>query len=208
VRVALRIGIDVGGTFTDLVAYHPQDQALFAHKVLTTPHDPTIGILTGLRELLSRAGLAPEELHEATIIHGTTLAANALIERRGARTALVTSQGARDIIETGKENRYNPYDRLLTKPAPLVPRPWRRTLAERLLADGTTFTVIDPGEVAHVLKELVFEGVEAVAVCLLHSYANPRHEQAVRTVAESLGLDVYLSLSSEVAHRKSASSNG
>lgn len=199
VRVALRIGIDVGGTFTDLVAYHPQDQALFAHKVLTTPHDPTIGILTGLRELLYRSGFAPEELHEATIVHGTTLAANALIERRGAHTALVTSQGARDIIETGKENRYNPYDRLLTKPAPLVPRPWRRTLAERLLADGTTFTAIDPNEVTQVLRELVIEGAEAVAVCLLHSYANPRHEQVVRAVAESLGLDVYLSLSSEVA---------
>ena len=126
--------------------------------------------------------------------------ANALIERRGARTALVTSQGAKDIIETGKENRYNPYDRLLTKPAPLVPRPWRRTLAERLLAGRYHVSPWStPAEVAQVLKELVVDGVEAVAICLLHSYANPRHEQAVRAVAESLGLDVYLSLSSEVA---------
>ena len=195
----LRIGIDIGGTFTDFVAYDPLGQALHDHKVLTTPRDPASSILAGLAELLAGAGLAPEALRDATIIHGTTLAANALIERSGARTGLVTSRGARDILETGKENRYDPYDRQLTRPAPLVPRPWRRTLQERLLADGTTFAALDPDEVARVLRELAAEGVEAVAVCLLHSYADSRHERAVRAVAESLGLELYLSLSSEVA---------
>ena len=197
--MTLRIGIDVGGTFTDFIAYDPDGHTLHEHKVLTTPHDPSRSILAGLAQLLAEAGFAPAALRDATIVHGTTLAVNALIERRGARTGLVTSQGARDVLETGKENRYDPYDRQLRRPAPLVPRPWRRTLEERLLADGTTFAALDRDEVAMVLRELAAEGVEAVAVCLLHSYASPHHEQAVRAVAESLGLELYLSLSSEVA---------
>ncbi|UCH25995.1 MAG: hypothetical protein JSV66_19105, partial [Trueperaceae bacterium] len=194
----LRIGIDVGGTFTDLVAYDPERRELHEHKILTTSSQPSLGILTGLRQLLERGGYASSALEAATIIHGTTLVANALIERKGASTALITTDGARDILETGKENRYDPYDRLLTRPSPLVPRRLRRAVGERLSATGAVVAALDEDEVSRVLQELVADGVEAVAVCFLHSYQNPVHEHLVRSIAASLGLRIYLSLSSDI----------
>ncbi|UCH25743.1 MAG: hydantoinase B/oxoprolinase family protein, partial [Trueperaceae bacterium] len=137
-------------------------------------------------------------LEAAPIIHGTTLVANALNERKGAPTPLITTGGARDILETGKENRYDPYDRLLTRPRPLVPRHLRRTVGERVSATGAVVAALDEDEVGRVLQELVADGVEAVAVCFLHSYKNPAHEHLVRSVAASLGLRLYLSLSSDI----------
>lgn len=195
----LRIGIDVGGTFTDFVAYDPVRQQLFENKVLTTPHAPTDAILQGLLELLNTAGLSTEALSDAVIIHGTTLITNALIERRGSDIALITTQGAGDILETGKGNRYDPYDRLLEKPDPLVRRGLRKMLSERVLADGSVYRELDDAEVRKTLTELTDAGVKAVAVCLLHSYANAAHERRVRAIAQELGLNLYITLSSDVA---------
>jgi 5-oxoprolinase (ATP-hydrolysing) len=197
--MSLRIGIDVGGTFTDFVAYDPQRQQFFENKVLTTPHQPTEAILAGLKMLLEGANLSAEQLKTATILHGTTLITNALITRTGKSPALITTKGAGDTIETGKGNRYDPYDRMLERPAPLVPRPLRKMLKERILADGTVYNVLDDEEVKTVFQNLVVEGVEAVAVCLLHSYANASHEERIKHIAKEMGLNLYLSLSSEIA---------
>jgi 5-oxoprolinase (ATP-hydrolysing) len=196
---SLRIGIDVGGTFTDFAAYDSVSQTFFEHKVLTTPSHPTQAILAGLETLLSESGLALTRLNDAIIIHGTTLITNALITRTGKSPALITTKGAGDTIETGKGNRYDPYDRMLERPAPLVPRPLRKMLTERILADGTVYSVLDDEEVKTVFQTLVAEGVEAVAVCLLHSYANASHEQRIKKIAKDMGLNLYLSLSSEIA---------
>lgn len=195
----LRIGIDVGGTFTDLVAYWPHTHALFQHKVLTTPQNPVSGILKGLQELLRNTKCSHHDFAKATIIHGTTLVTNALIERKGRPTALLTTQGARDILETGKENRYDPYDRLLVRPPPLVPRALRFPVHERITTSGTVSQPLDDAEVIDILTDLAQQGVEAVAVCFLHSYANPIHERQIRDIAERLGLRLYLSLSSDIA---------
>ena len=197
--MSLRIGIDVGGTFTDFVAYDPERQQFFENKVLTTPSQPTEAILAGLETLLADANLSTEQLKTATIIHGTTLITNALITRTGKSPALITTKGAGDIIETGKGNRYDPYDRMLERPAPLVPRPLRKMLNERILADTTVFETLNEDEVKVVFQTLVDEGVEAVAVCLLHSYANSSHEQRIKAIAKDMDLKLYLSLSSEIA---------
>ena len=194
---ALRIGIDVGGTFTDFVAYDPQLGKLFENKVLTTPSQPTQAILAGLKTLLEEVGI--ERLENAVIIHGTTLITNALITRSGKSPALITTKGAGDILETGKGNRYDPYDRMLERPAPLVPRRLRKMVAERSLADGSVYKALDEAEVKRVFEALSEEGVEAVAVCLLHSYANARHEERIRDIAEEMGLKLYLSLSSSLS---------
>ena len=195
----LRIGIDVGGTFTDFVAYDPQLGELFDHKVLTTPSRPTQAILAGLKTLLADADLGVERLEDAVIIHGTTLITNALITRSGKSPALITTKGAGDILETGKGNRYDPYDRMLERPAPLVPRRLRRVVRERSLADGSVYQALDEEEVRRVFQALSEEGVEAVAVCLLHSYANAEHEKRIYNIAEEMGLKLYLSLSSSLS---------
>ena len=196
---ALRIGIDVGGTFTDFVAYDPQLERLFENKVLTTLSQPTQAILTGLKTLLEDANISTEQLSDAVIIHGTTLITNALITRSGKSPALITTKGAGDILETGKGNRYDPYDRMLERPAPLVPRRLRKMVDERSLADGSVYKVLDEEQVKRVFRGLVEEGVEAVAVCLLHSYANAAHEERIRAIAEEMGLKLYLSLSSSLS---------
>ena len=197
--LALRVGIDVGGTFTDFVAYDPVTQSFFENKVLTTPSQPTTAILAGLDGLLRAAGLGRERLENAVIVHGTTLITNALITRSGDVPALITTRGAGDILETGKGNRYDPYDRLLVRPAPLVPRPLRKMIQERTLADGSIYRALDEAEVQRTLEDLVAQGVKAVAVCLLHSYANAEHETRIQAIAESLGLNIYLSLSSSIS---------
>jgi 5-oxoprolinase (ATP-hydrolysing) len=198
-REGVRIGIDVGGTFTDLSLFDSAAGRLHHHKVLTTPRDPVEGIIHGVQGLLAIAGLEGPALAHATIVHGTTLATNALIERRGGRIALLTTRGARDILETGKENRYDPYDRLLVRPAPLVPRERRYEVDERVLADGRVLTPLDEQAVTSTLRELVAADVETVAVCFLHAYANPAHERAVRAIAQRSGLPLAVTLSSDLA---------
>ncbi|MEM7133736.1 MAG: hydantoinase B/oxoprolinase family protein [Chloroflexota bacterium] len=195
----LRIGIDVGGTFTDFVVYDPEQRSFFENKVLTTPSRPTEAILAGLKTVLIDAGVSRGALEQATIIHGTTLITNALITRSGKSPALITTYGAGDIIETGKGYRYDPYDRLLERPAPLVPRPLRKMLHERVLADGSVYKELNEAEVKACFEELLEEGVAAAAICLLHSYANRDHEQRIKAIAEEMGLQLYLSLSSDIA---------
>jgi N-methylhydantoinase A len=192
--MSVRLGVDVGGTFTDLVVVDEATGALRVGKVLTTPKDPAQGVETGIVSLL---GDLPTTAVGA-VVHGTTLATNALIERKGARTALLTTAGFRDALEIRHEGRYDMYDLFIEPPPPLVPRYLRREIAERLCADGSVLRALDEDQARGVLRGLVADGVEAIAICLLHSYVNPAHEQRLAELARELAPGLPVSCSSEV----------
>src|SRR5436305_9691816 len=165
-----RVGLDIGGTFTDFVLYDSEQRRISLYKCLTTPDDPSVAALEGLGTLTAEAGLRLGDIAE--IVHGTTLVTNALIERRGARLGLITTQGFRDSLEMGTEQRYDIYDLFLSFPAPLVPRRHRVEIGERMDRDGRVVSQLDPGQERKAVRRLVDDGVEALAVCFLHSYAN------------------------------------
>ncbi len=190
-----RIGVDIGGTFTDFLFLDGRSGESRLHKKLTTP-DPSDAALEGLAEVLDQAGVAWADVGE--IIHGTTLVTNAIIERKGARLGLITTAGFRDILEMGTEQRYAIYDLFLKYPDPLVPRNLRLEVAERMDRDGRIVTPIDRDAVRRTLRTLVEAGVEAVAVCFLHSYRNPEHEHMVRAIANEEFPDLAVSLSVDV----------
>lgn len=167
-----RLAVDIGGTFTDVVL--DQGGALRAHKVLTTPDAPERGAMSGVTEILAQAGLGLGDV--AMVVHGTTLATNALIERRGARTVLVTTDGFRDILEMGYERRFDQYDLNLRLPDPLVPRDLRLTLRERMNAAGASLRTPTDADIAETVAQVTAARPDAVAIGLLHAYANPAHE--------------------------------
>ena len=171
-----RAGLDIGGTFTDFVLYDGERRRISLHKCLTTPHDPSVAALAGLGELAAQAGFAVGDIGE--IIHGTTLVTNAIIERRGAKVGLLTTQGFRDVLEMGTEQRYDIYDLFLKFPEPLVPRSRRLEIPERMDARGRVVTPLDLDAVRVAARRLADDGVEAIAVCFLHAYRNPAHERA------------------------------
>jgi N-methylhydantoinase A/oxoprolinase/acetone carboxylase beta subunit len=189
-----RIAVDIGGTFTDLVLVE-DGRVVGNAKVLTTPGDPSVAVESGIGRLLER--VPPEGVGE--VVHGTTLVSNALIERKGATTALVTTRGFRDVLTIRRELRYDLYDLFLEMPEPLVPRRLRLELGERVLADGTVDRPLDPQEVRRAARRMEREGVQAVAVSLLHAYRHPDHERAVAALLAEELPGVALSLSSEVS---------
>lgn len=190
-----RLAADIGGTFTDVVL--ESGGRSFTAKVLTTHHAPEQGVIEGIASVLKAGGVQPRSV--SAVIHGTTLAANAIIERRGARTALLVTQGHRDALETGYEDRFDQYDLALEKPRPLVPRRWRLPVAERMAASGQVLLPLDESSVARVIETLRAESIESVAIGLLHSYANPSHEQRVAELLREAMPDLWISLSSEVS---------
>src|SRR6266702_6848176 len=194
-----RSGIDVGGTFTELVAIDAGGATALA-KVPSTPQDPSLGVLEGLALLAGRLGLARGGLLADTerIVHGTTVATNALLERKGARTGLLTTEGHRDVIEMREGLKDDRYNLRMPPPVPLVPRARRLGVRERLRFDGAVETPLDPRSLAAGIERLKRAGCASVAVCYLHSYRNARHEQATRRALERLMPGVYISLSSEV----------
>jgi N-methylhydantoinase A len=189
-----RLAADIGGTFTDVVLERPagRDSA----KVLTTAA-PEVGVLDGIRRVLAAAGLPPSEV--SVFVHGTTLATNALIERKGARTAFVTTEGMRDILEMGYEKRFEQYDVYMERPLPLVPRPLRFTVPGRLDGRGRVLRDLDPAAVRAIGQQLRAERVGAVAIGFMHAYAWPEHERrAAEILTTELPTDVTVCLSSEV----------
>jgi N-methylhydantoinase A len=188
------MAFDIGGTFTDVVL------EIGAHsvsaKVLTTQAAPEIGALEGILSALGQANIKAGDVE--LLIHGTTLATNAIIERKGAVTALVTTDGFRDSLEMAYENRFDQYDVFVEKPKPLVPRALRLTVPERVDARGQVRVPLDEAAVEGVARELARRGIESVAIGLIHSYANPRHEQRIREILAAALPGVSLSLSSEV----------
>lgn len=191
----LRAGVDIGGTFTDL-AVLDADGITAVGKTLTTHTEPAAGVEAVLHDTLRAHHLDPADV--TTVVHGTTLVTNALIERAGASTALVTTAGFRDAVEMGREHRYDLYDLGLELPRPLVPRHLRFGVTERVLADGQVHVPLDVPAVERLAGELTGAGVEAVAVSFLHSYLNDSHERLAREVIEAAAPSIRVALSSEV----------
>jgi N-methylhydantoinase A len=191
-----RIGFDVGGTFTDFTIYDAGRRELHHHKVPSTPHDPSEAIETGLAEIIRRWDIPPGRI--LFIGHGTTVATNMVIERRGVKTGLLTTQGTRDVIEIGRQLRPHLYDYAVVKPEPLVPRERRIEVAERLDASGATVTPLDPASLARAVAALMETGVAAVAICFLHSYKNAAHERAAAEAVRAALPDAFVSVSSEI----------
>jgi len=193
----IRVAFDIGGTFTDFVLEDARAHALRFHKVPTTPRDPAQAVLEGLAELLASAGVAAADV--TGILHATTVATNAILERKGARTALLTTEGFRDVAIIGRQKRYDTYDMYLAKPVPLVRRRDIFEVAERVLADGSVERPLEEASLSRVLEEIAGGDYESVAVCLLHAYAAPAHERAIgeRLLRRCPGVAV--SLSSDVS---------
>jgi len=193
----LSLGIDIGGTFTDLVIHDPRDGRAIIWKESTTPDDPSRGALVGTRRVLEKAGARPGQI--GRVVHATTLFTNALIERKGARTGLLTTAGFRDVLEIARERKYELYDLFIEMPRPLVPRAWRREAVERLAADGSVEKKLDVEAALAEVAQLVEQGVESLAICFLHSYANPAHERAIGAAVAERFQDLSISLSSDVS---------
>jgi N-methylhydantoinase A len=191
------LGIDIGGTFTDIVVYDQDTARQWSRKVLTTHDDPARAVAAGVSALLAAATLDP--LAVTRVVHATTLFTNALIERKGAPTGLITTEGFADTLEIGRERKFELYDLGIVKPEPLVPRHWRLEVTERTTADGRIKHPLDPADVLTAAKRLVDAAVTSIAVVFLHACANPRHEvDAVRIIAERYP-DLATTASSEVA---------
>jgi N-methylhydantoinase A len=190
----IRLAADVGGTFTDVVL--DTGVSLVTSKVATNIEEPEKGILEGLQIVLDKASIAPQDID--SFIHGTTLATNALIERKGARTALITTEGFRDSLEIGYESRYDQYDLAIQKPEPLIPRYLRFTISERVDVKGRVLRELDTESLPKLVSSLKQHDIEAIAIGFIHSYANPKHEHAVATLLREAGIDAEITLSSEV----------
>lgn len=191
-----RVGADIGGTFTDLIVVDSETGQFSIGKVLTTPDDPSRAVEEALTETLHAFGVQPNEVQH--LIHGTTLVTNAMIERKGAKTALLTTQGFRDSIEIGRETRYDLYDLMLEQPKPLVPRYLRFDVPQRTLSDGSTYQELDTAYIERLALELVEHGLEAVAIVFLHSFTNPEAERAARATLQKVAPHLRVSISSEV----------
>ncbi len=189
-----RIAVDIGGTFTDFALERTGE--ISSAKVLTTPDRPEEAVLTGIEALLADTTMEAREI--GLIIHGTTLATNAIIERKGAKTALIVTEGHRDTLEMAYENRFAQYDILADRPAPLVPRSLRWPVRERLTWTGKALLDLQEESVETLLPRIADDGIEAVAIGLLHAYADPRHERRVAEIIANAYPDLPLSLSSEV----------
>jgi|TARA_B100000959_G_scaffold239688_1_gene260484 N-methylhydantoinase A len=191
----IRIGVDIGGTFTDVVL--EKENELYSLKLLTQLEAPEIGVREGIRRVLEQASTRFEDVD--LVIHGTTLATNAIIERKGARTAMITTEGFRDTIEMGTESRFDQYDIFLEKPRPLIPRRWRYTVAQRHDAQGREILPLDETSLLSILPKLREEKIESLAICLLHAFINPEHEKRILALIREEFLHMRISLSSEVS---------
>ena len=188
------LAVDIGGTFTDVVLQ--LDKRLHATKVLTTRDDPSEAVIAGIRQVFTESGANSEQI--SIVLHGTTLATNAIIERRGAKTALLTTAGHRDILEMAFENRFEQYDVNIERPTPLVPRKLRIPITERITANGDVLVPLDDSSVLSAIDLMIAEGIESVAIGFLHAYRNGDHEARVAELVSDRMGSIPLSLSSDV----------
>ncbi len=191
-----RLSIDIGGTFTDLVLINEETGEVSVGKVLSTPQDPSIGAFEGFRRILRENNVHPSQL--TAVIHATTVVTNTVIEHKGAVTGLITTKGFKDILEIDRERRVTQYDFFEERLPPLIPRYLRKEVDERVDFDGSVVKPLNIDNVKAVVKELVDMGVEAIAVCFIHSYANPKHEQEVEELIKKEFPNVFVSISSSV----------
>jgi len=193
----IRVGVDVGGTFTDFVLVDENRDLIFTGKRLTTSEDPSVAITEGLERLVEEAGTSVPELD--AVVHGTTLVANTMIERKGAKIGLITTEGFRDSLEMGREIRYDLYDLFFEKPKPLAPRFLRLAIDERVNSNGEVLRPLDESGLQNAAQHLKEEGVEAIAICFMHSYANDSHERRAKEVLEAAFPNIPITTSTEVA---------
>lgn len=191
-----RIGIDVGGTFTDFTLIDETDGAVSFYKVPSTPHDPSEAIERGIAGLMEQEQISADEISH--LGHGTTVATNLIIERKGAKCGLITTRGFRDVLELARQTRPHLYDYTVTKPPALVPRKWRLEVTERLLATGEVLTPLNEDDVRLAAEDLKKAGVEAIAICFMHAYRNPSHELRALEIVRQILPNAYISISSEV----------
>lgn len=192
----LRIGIDIGGTFTDFTVVNDRTGEIDVEKVLTTSADPERAVFEGLAKLAERSpGLLA---HAEDIVHATTLVTNVILERRGGKTALITTEGFRDVLEIRREVRYDVYDLFIEFPQPLVPRALRFGVRERILVDGTVRLTLNENDVADAARQMVKQGVQALGICFLHAYREPTHELRAAEIVREIAPNMLISLSHEV----------
>lgn len=194
--MSYKIGVDVGGTFTDVCMFNQDTGEVNVYKLPSTPWDPSEAIGNGIQEILELYHVSPAAV--SNLVHGTTVATNAALERKGAKTAIITTKGFRDLIELARQTRASLYDTQVEKPVPIVYRKMRREVDERVQADGTIFQALDLAQVERLVDELKEMGTEAYAVCLLHAYINPLHEQQIKQIILKRHPGAYVSISSEV----------
>ena len=193
----IRIAFDIGGTFTDFVLTDSSNARTVSLKVPTTPDDPSVAVLSGLDEILRLAGRTGRDV--TALLHATTVATNAVLERKGAATGLVTTAGFRDVLIIGRQKRYETYDLYINKPEPLVKRRHIAEVRERIGADGSVVSLLDMASVDAAIDAMVASGRQTVAVSLLHAYANPEHERRVRDRFKERAPGIAVSLSSEIS---------
>jgi N-methylhydantoinase A/oxoprolinase/acetone carboxylase beta subunit len=191
-----RIGVDIGGTFTDVVLWDLANSRTEKTKLLTTPEDPSRAVMAGISSILGTCGVAPGEVD--TVIHGTTLVANALIERKGVTTGLITTRGFRDVLEIGREWRYDLFDLEIEMPRPIADRPRRLEISERIGPDGVVIQEVLLDELEAIVETFRRLDVASAAVCLLHAYRNPVHEVAIRDRLKEIAPELPVSISSTV----------
>ena len=194
--MSYRLGVDVGGTFTDLALYDTDTDRLEFAKTPSTPVNQALGVAAGIRELMDRHAVSPDRID--FFIHGTTVATNTLLERKGAKTALIVTAGFRDVLQIGRQDRPDLYDWRIRRSDPLVPRHLRFEVQERVLHTGEVLTPMEREALDHVISRVKDANVDAVAVCLLHSYANPAHEQAIGDAIRRELPGIPVSLSHEI----------
>src|SRR5438876_6332430 len=194
-----RLGVDVGGTFTDLIYVDDEAGKILVHKLATTPDDPSQGTVQGIRELTEQAGESPAALDQ--VFHGTTIATNIVIEHAGARVGLITTEGYRDILHIARHKKplnFSNYQDLPWQRYPIVRRRYRLTVPERITRDGEVLVPLDVDRAREQVRRLKEAGVEAVAVCFLFSFLNPEHEKRVAEIVREEFPEAFLSVSSEV----------
>ena len=192
-----RIGVDIGGTFTDVVLWNVAGDETRQTKLLTTPDDPSRAVIDGIKQILCDANILPQDVE--AVIHGTTLVANALIERKGVKTGLITTKGFRDVLEIGREWRYDLFDLAIEMPPPLAERPVRAEVEERIDAAGNVLQKLEISKVDSIVSEFKKRGVQSIGVCLLHAYQNNNHEIAIRDRLNKIAPEISVSLSSIVS---------
>lgn len=192
-----RIGVDIGGTFTDFAMIDESSGELYFDKILTTPKDPSVAVLDGLRRMIAAQKVPIAGI--SSIIHGSTLVTNAVIERKGAPTGMLVTAGFRDVLDIALERRYDLYDLRLAFPEPIVPRGCRAEINERLIEDGSELEPLDLDEVEEAVSELIDKhGIEALAICFLHSFTRPEHEKAAAEFVRGKFPDLYVTYSADV----------
>jgi N-methylhydantoinase A len=191
-----RLGVDTGGTFTDLCVFQEASGDVMITKVPSTPSNPALAVVSGIRKLIETEGIVPEEL--CFLIHGTTVATNALLEHKGAQTALLTTEGFEDVLHIGRQNRPRLYDFRASRPAPVVPRHLRFGVPERVLYTGEVFRPLDEQKTREIVEQISQQGIKSIAVSLLHSYANPVHEQKIASIVSELLPEAHVTVSAEV----------